>query len=160
MFVSVVESQEHMEISPGDSTPTSEASYSHSSTPNAQPQQIVDGPVLLANARLASHPSTPNNTQLNYTTSSSASVINTSSSSSSGNNWYYLSSRLNLSSATCTSSCQNIPFVIVDDLLKNRWNRFMHYDAWISQIVGKSKIQNDAQSDKSMLWKCLFDWLH
>lgn len=97
------ESQEHVEISPGDSTPTSEASYSHSSTPNAQPQQIVDGPVLLANARLASHPSTPNNTQLNYTTSSSsANVINTSSSSSSA-------SKLNKHSESNSLHNSNLP---------------------------------------------------
>lgn len=83
-----VDSQD-MDISPGDSTPTSEASYSHSSTPNAQPQAIVDGPVLLANARLASHPSTPTNSQLHF---SSSSVINTSTSctvsSSSGNDHF------------------------------------------------------------------------
>lgn len=58
-----------MEISGGDSTPTSEASYSHSSTPNAQAQHITDGPVLLANARLASHPPTPNNIQMNTSSS-------------------------------------------------------------------------------------------
>lgn len=98
------DSQDNMDISPGDSTPTSEASYSHSSTPNAQPQQIVDGPVLLANARLAPHPSTSNNSQLSYTTSSSASVVNTSSSSSSGNN--NLSSGLHSSSTTSASSCK------------------------------------------------------
>lgn len=89
-----------MDISPGDSTPTSEASYSHSSTPNAQPQKIVDGPVLLANARLASHPSTPNNAQLSYSTSSSASAINTSSSSSSGN---YINNNNNFHSLSTTS---------------------------------------------------------
>lgn len=100
----LADSQDNMDISPGDSTPTSEASYSHSSTPNAQPQQIADGPVLLANARLASHPSTSNNSQLNYTTTSSASVINTSSSSSSGNN--NLSSGLHSSSTTSASSCK------------------------------------------------------
>lgn len=113
-FLHAVESQEHMEISPGDSTPTSEASYSHSSTPNAQPQQIVDGPVLLANARLASHPSTPNNTQLNYTTSSFASVINTSSSSSSANN-HNLSSGLHSSTNTSTSSCKCAFFLLLID---------------------------------------------
>ncbi|XP_055301037.1 WW domain-containing adapter protein with coiled-coil homolog isoform X5 [Sitodiplosis mosellana] len=96
------DSQDNMDISPGDSTPTSEASYSHSSTPNAQPQQIADGPVLLANARLAPHPSTSNN----YTTSSSASVINTSSSSSSGNN--NLSSGLHSSSTTSASSSSKL----------------------------------------------------
>lgn len=105
MFLHIVDSQDNMDISPGDSTPTSEASYSHSSTPNAQPQTIADGPVLLANARLASHPSTPNNTQLSYTTSSSAAnAINTSSSSSSGNN--NLSSGLHSSSTTSVSSCK------------------------------------------------------
>lgn len=66
---SKAESQENMEISGGDSTPTSEASYSHSSTPNAQAQHIADGPVLLANARLASHPPTPNNSQMNISSS-------------------------------------------------------------------------------------------
>lgn len=91
------DSQDNMDISPGDSTPTSEASYSHSSTPNAQPQQIADGPVLLANARLAPHPSTSNN----YTTSSSASAINTSSSSSSGNNHLHSSSTTSASSCKC-----------------------------------------------------------
>lgn len=77
-----------MEISPGDSTPTSEASYSHSSTPTTQLQNN-DGPVLLANAlpRLVSHPATPTNSQLHF----SGSGLNTSSSSctvssSSGNN--------------------------------------------------------------------------
>ncbi|XP_031627948.1 WW domain-containing adapter protein with coiled-coil homolog isoform X2 [Contarinia nasturtii] len=96
------DSQDNMDISPGDSTPTSEASYSHSSTPNAQPQKIVDGPVLLANARLASHPSTPNNAQLSYTTSSSACAINTSSSSSSA-------SKLNKNSESNSLHNSNLP---------------------------------------------------
>lgn len=53
----IAESQD-MDISPGDSTPTSEASYSHSSTPTTHIPSTVDGPVLLANAlpRLTSHP--------------------------------------------------------------------------------------------------------
>lgn len=68
-----------MDISPGDSTPTSEASYSHSSTPTAIPQN--EGPVLLSAAlpRLASHPSTPTNSQLHFTTPSSVSLNTTSS---------------------------------------------------------------------------------
>lgn len=74
-----------MDISPGDSTPTSETSYSHSSTPTAQTQNVADGPVLLANVlpRLASHPSTPTNSQLHFTAASLASGINTSSTSTS-----------------------------------------------------------------------------
>lgn len=72
-----------MDISPGDSTPTSEASYSHSSTPttgqfnnsgnnngNNDLGTMSGGPVLLANVlpRLTSHPSTPTpNSQLHYT---------------------------------------------------------------------------------------------
>ena len=69
-----------MDISPGDSTPTSEASYSHSSTPTTQ--QNNDGPVLLANAlpRLASHPSTPTNSQLHFSTPACVG-LNTSSTS-------------------------------------------------------------------------------
>ncbi|XP_066157046.1 WW domain-containing adapter protein with coiled-coil homolog [Euwallacea fornicatus] len=48
-----------MDISPGDSTPTSEVSYGTNSTPLVVEQPVV-GPVLLANAlpRLSSHPST------------------------------------------------------------------------------------------------------
>lgn len=71
-----------MDISPGDSTPTSEASYSHSSTPTIQQQNNNDGPVLLANAlpRLVSHPSTPTNSQLHFTTPSSVNLNTTSSS--------------------------------------------------------------------------------
>lgn len=77
-----------MDISPGDSTPTSEASYSHSSTPTTQ-QPNHDGPVLLSNVlpRLACHPSTPTNSQLHFTTSSVSSINSTSTctvSSSSG----------------------------------------------------------------------------
>lgn len=68
----LAESQD-MDISPGDSTPTSEASYSHSSTPTAQ---IIgtDGPVLLANAlpRLASHPIVPTSSQLHFNTPTSS----------------------------------------------------------------------------------------
>lgn len=76
-----------MDISPGDSTPTSEASYSHTSTPIAQ---INDGPVLLANAlpRLASHPSTPTNSQLHFSAPSCGGSSTTpacSIASSSGN---------------------------------------------------------------------------
>lgn len=71
-----------MDISPGDSTPTSEASYSHSSTPTTVPQN--EGPVLLAAAlpRLASHPSTPTNSQLHFTTPSSVNLNTTTSSAS------------------------------------------------------------------------------
>lgn len=102
-----------MDISPGDSTPTSEASYSHSSTPTTQLQNN-DGPVLLANVlpRLASHPSTPTNSQLHFTTPSLASGINTSStctvSSSSGNS--NLSSGVNTSGihSTSTSSVSSL----------------------------------------------------
>lgn len=74
-----IENQD-MDISPGDSTPTSEASYSHSSTPTTVPQ--IEGPVLLAAAlpRLASHPSTPTNSQLHFTTPSSVNLNTTSSS--------------------------------------------------------------------------------
>lgn len=76
-----------MDISPGDSTPTSEASYSHTSTPTTQTN---DGPVLLANAlpRLASHPSTPTNSQLHFTTPSCVGLNTTPActlASSSGN---------------------------------------------------------------------------
>lgn len=96
-----------MDISPGDSTPTSETSYSHSSTPTTQPQGS-DGPILLANAlpRLSSHPSTPTNSQLHFTTPSLASGINTSStctvsfSSGNGNS----SSVLHSSSSSSSSS--------------------------------------------------------
>lgn len=66
-----------MDISPGDSTPTSEASYSHSSTPTTAVTLnndgsggigLIGGPVILANAlpRLASHPSTPTSAQLQH----------------------------------------------------------------------------------------------
>lgn len=59
-----------MDISPGDSTPTSEASYTHSSTPTTQ--QNNEGPLLLANAlpRLASHPSTSTPSQMHFSNSS------------------------------------------------------------------------------------------
>lgn len=63
-----------MDISPGDSTPTSEASYSHTSTPKTNHQindgstgGNVGGPIpLMATSlpRLTSHPSTPTNSQL------------------------------------------------------------------------------------------------
>lgn len=54
-----------MDISPGDSTPTSEISYSHSAPMQAASTETSMGPVLLATAlpRLISHPhlpSTPN----------------------------------------------------------------------------------------------------
>ncbi|XP_037028529.1 WW domain-containing adapter protein with coiled-coil homolog isoform X3 [Bradysia coprophila] len=60
-----------MDISPGDSTPTSEASYTHSSTPTTQNNE---GPLLLANAlpRLASHPSTSTPSQMHFSNSSCA----------------------------------------------------------------------------------------
>lgn len=63
-----VDSQD-MDISPGDSTPTSEASYTHSSTPTTQNNE---GPLLLANAlpRLASHPSTSTPSQMHFSNSS------------------------------------------------------------------------------------------
>lgn len=69
-----------MDISPGDSTPTSEASYSHSSTPTTQ-QPNHDGPVLLSNVlpRLACHPSTPTNSQLHFTQSSGSGMSGLSS---------------------------------------------------------------------------------
>lgn len=77
-----------MDISPGDSTPTSEASYSHSSTPTTQ-QPNHDGPVLLSNVlpRLACHPSTPTSSQLHFTTPSVSGISSTATctvSSSSG----------------------------------------------------------------------------
>lgn len=83
-----VDSQD-MDISPGDSTPTSEASYSHSSTPTTALQNN-EGPVLLANAlpRLASHPSTPTNSQLHFSAPSCVGLSTTSAcsmASSSGN---------------------------------------------------------------------------
>ncbi|KAG4068712.1 hypothetical protein HA402_002403 [Bradysia odoriphaga] len=67
-----VDSQD-MDISPGDSTPTSEASYTHSSTPTTQNNE---GPLLLANAlpRLASHPSTSTPSQMHFSNSSCAGV--------------------------------------------------------------------------------------
>lgn len=67
-----------MDISAGDSTPTSEASYSHTSTPKTNQPQINDGPVLLSSAlpRLTSHPATPTNSQLHYTNSLQSSGIN------------------------------------------------------------------------------------
>lgn len=89
-----------MDISPGDSTPTSEASYSHSSTPTTQLQNS-DGPVLLSNAlpRLASHPATPTNSQLHFSASSLVTGMNTSSScivsSASNNNMSVGTSKLN-----------------------------------------------------------------
>lgn len=96
-----------MDISPGDSTPTSEASYSHSNTPTIQNNEIgvsnvggivgSGGQVLLATSlpRLASHPSTPNNSQLHFT-STASSIMNTTAtctlaSSSSGINQSILS---------------------------------------------------------------------
>lgn len=100
-----------MDISPGDSTPTSEASYSHSNTPTILNNEIgvsnigggggvgvgvgvgiigTGGQVLLATSlpRLASHPSTPNNSQLHFTTTSGSmnSATSTLTSSNSGNN--------------------------------------------------------------------------
>lgn len=99
-----------MDISPGDSTPTSETSYSHSSTPTAQTQNVADGPVLLANVlpRLASHPSTPTNSQLHFTAPSLASGINTSStctvSSSTGGNNSNLSNAMHSMSTSSNSS--------------------------------------------------------
>lgn len=68
IFVILVDSQD-MDISPGDSTPTSEASYTHSSTPTTQNNE---GPLLLANAlpRLASHPSTSTPSQMHFSNSS------------------------------------------------------------------------------------------
>lgn len=104
----VISDSQDMDISPGDSTPTSEASYSHSNTPTIQNNEIggsnvvggmvgPGGQVLLATAlpRLASHPSTPNNSQLHFT-STSVSNLNTTAtctqaSSSSGNNQSLLS---------------------------------------------------------------------
>ncbi|XP_071442694.1 WW domain-containing adapter protein with coiled-coil homolog isoform X1 [Hetaerina americana] len=80
-----------MDISPGDSTPTSETSYSH--TPTSGATDIAQGsagagtagnpPLLLAAAlpRLISHPSTP--TSSSSTPSSSATVATPSTSSSS-----------------------------------------------------------------------------
>lgn len=80
-----VENQD-MDISPGDSTPTSEASYSHSSTPTIQ-QPNHDGPVLLSNVlpRLACHPSTPTNSQLHFTQSSGSGIGLTSTCTVSSN---------------------------------------------------------------------------
>lgn len=99
-----------MDISPGGSTPTSETSYSHSSTPTAQTQNIADGPVLLANVlpRLASHPSTPTNSQLHFTAPSLASGINTSAtctvSSSAGGNISNLSSVMHSMASSSSAS--------------------------------------------------------
>lgn len=99
-----------MDISPGDSTPTSEASYSHSNTPTIQNNEIggsnvggmvgPGGQVLLATAlpRLASHPSTPNNSQLHFTSTANSNMNTTATctqaSSSSGNNNQLLLSKL------------------------------------------------------------------
>lgn len=84
-FVIILENQD-MDISPGDSTPTSEASYSHSSTPTTQ-QPNHDGPVLLSNVlpRLACHPSTPTNSQLHFTQSSVSGISLTSTCTVSSN---------------------------------------------------------------------------
>ncbi|KAG8238162.1 hypothetical protein J437_LFUL017998, partial [Ladona fulva] len=78
-----------MDISPGDSTPTSETSYSHTPTSVATDHAQGTGtggnnpPLLLAAAlpRLISHPSTP--TSSSSTPSSSATVATPSTSSSS-----------------------------------------------------------------------------
>lgn len=96
-----------MDISPGDSTPTSEASYSQSNTPTIQNNEIggsnvggmvgPGGQVLLAAAlpRLASHPSTPNNSQMHFPSTAGSNMNTTSTctqaSSSSGNNQSLLS---------------------------------------------------------------------
>lgn len=82
-----------MDISPGDSTPTSETSHSLSSTPTTQINDITvqpasgntsstapsvpptaTAPVLLANAlpRLSSHPTAPTNSQMHFSTTSSS----------------------------------------------------------------------------------------
>lgn len=57
----MIQTTQDMDISPGDSTPTSEVSYggnNSSSQLNANEQNSTMGPVLLANAlpRLISHP--------------------------------------------------------------------------------------------------------
>lgn len=114
MTVFITADSQDMDISAGDSTPTSEASYSHSSTPTTQLQNS-DGPILLSNAlpRLASHPATPTNSQLHFTAPSIVSAMNTSTSctvSSAANNSSKLSKSIdgtNLSASTATGNNNN-----------------------------------------------------
>lgn len=72
------QSTQDMDISPGDSTPTSEVSYSHSATPAQTPtvEQPMMGPVLLGAAlpRLISHPHIPTTPTTSLQMESSPSV--------------------------------------------------------------------------------------
>ncbi|XP_017779801.1 PREDICTED: WW domain-containing adapter protein with coiled-coil isoform X2 [Nicrophorus vespilloides] len=73
---SALSAAQDMDISPGDSTPTSEVSY-----PSAGNQENSHGPVLLANAlpRLISHPQTPTAISSRQTTDSSPALQSTPS---------------------------------------------------------------------------------
>lgn len=101
-----------MDISP-DSTPTSEASYSHSSTPTANQlphpknSSQIDGPVLLANAlpRLLSNSSAPTSSSANNSNNShypSATATSTTVSAPSASN-PLISKLVGLSSSTSSS---------------------------------------------------------